>query len=88
MREEHRRLGGQRPPLHVASAVFVDIASDRYKTAMEYAVALEEQIAKLSEGGSAVSSALPAGSNANGEASALTTGTAGTAGPLIDAFRL
>ena len=53
---------------------------------MECAAALEEHIAKLTEGGAPVASTLPAGGNANEEASALTTGTAGTAGPLIDAL--
>ena len=53
---------------------------------MEYAAALEEHIAKLTEGGAGapVPSALPTGGNINEEASALTTGTAG---PLVDALR-
>ena len=55
---------------------------------MEYAAALEEQIARLSVGVTTVPSTLPAGSHANEEASTLKTGTAGTAGPLVDAFHL
>ena len=65
----------------------MDNAGNEYKAAMEYAAALEEHIAKLTEGGAPVPSALPAGGNVNEEASALTTGTAGTPGPLIDALR-
>ena len=57
----------------------------RYMAAMEYTAALKAQIARLSGGGATVLSALPAGRHANEEASALTTGTAGT---LIDALCL
>ena len=90
LREERRRLDGQRPASQGASAASVDNTSDGYKAAMEYAAALEEHIAKLTKGGTPVPPALPAGGNANEDASALTigtTGTAGTAGPLIDALR-
>ena len=53
---------------------------------MEYAAALEEHIKKLTAG-DAVPSTLPTETSTNEEASALTTGTAGIAGPLIDALR-
>ena len=53
---------------------------------MEYAASLRDHIEQLNAGNS-VPSALPVGSSANEEASALTTGTSGTAGPLIDALR-
>ena len=66
------------PPPHDAHKQYVD--------AMEYAAALEEHINKLTAGDS-VPSALPAGTSTNEESSALTTGTTGTAGPLIDALR-
>ena len=53
---------------------------------MEYAAALEEHIKKLTAG-DAVPSTLPTETSTNEEASALTTGTSGTVGPLIDTLR-
>ena len=95
LREDRRRTDDQRPTSRGTSAAAVDNPDKGYKAAMEYAAALEEHIAKLTEGGAnaagaPVPSAFPTGGNVNEEASALTTGTAGTAGtagPLVEALR-
>ena len=59
LREERRHTNGRRPASQGTSAAVVDNAGNRYKAAMEYAAALEEHIAKLTEGGAPVPSALP-----------------------------